>query len=165
MSESSNPANSEFTPPAHGPERSNPSERRLDRKRRRRRHRRRREAANAMNAGGEAGSNAAEALRKASHAPGLEKSTNGVPATERPAASEPTTNAAAEFPAPAPVEATMADVTEFLARNAADAHSFDRRQMQRPFLQGKLRDDGTVQYNLRTRQRLGSKYLLREVFE
>jgi hypothetical protein len=35
----------------------------------------------------------------------------------------------------------------------------------RPFLRAVLNDDGEIRYRLRTRQRMGAKYLLREVFD
>jgi hypothetical protein len=36
---------------------------------------------------------------------------------------------------------------------------------EHPFLRAILNDDGEIRYRLRTRQRLGAKYLLREVFD
>jgi hypothetical protein len=36
---------------------------------------------------------------------------------------------------------------------------------ERPFLQAAVNDDGEIRYRLNTRQRLGAKYLLREVFD
>ncbi|HET9888661.1 MAG TPA: hypothetical protein VFR10_14225, partial [bacterium] len=38
-------------------------------------------------------------------------------------------------------------------------------QDDRPFLRAVLNDDGEIRYRLRTRQRMGAKYLLREVFD
>jgi len=56
---------------------------------------------------------------------------------------------------------------EMLSANEAEAAAPSpwHGREERPFLRAKVDDDGEIRYRLNTRQRIGAKYLLREVFD
>jgi hypothetical protein len=138
--------------PVHGPEPANEAERRLGRRRRRRRHRRRMREQAALaesrptNASGprELAPHTVEAIREE--------------AVREKAIRDEKKVSAILFPAPPGHVASPHELT--LDGPPVGPPGTDGR-----FLRAVLKEDGTILYRMKTRQRLGAKYLMREVFD
>ncbi len=127
--------------PAHGPEPANEAERRLGRRRRRRRHRRRQRE------------NAALAEGRPTNASGpRELAPHTIEAIAADARVEEAVRSVLP-PGPHRHELTLDGPP--VAPGGVDGR----------FLRAVLKEDGSIHYRMKTRQRLGAKYLMKEVYD